>query len=182
MYGIEKKYLTPNSFSRAGGQIKQIKGIVVHWVQNTGTSALLNWLYFELRKAGRNGYGSAHYIIDQDGTVLQAIPDDEVAYHVGADSYTQNAKRNLSSYPNDCTLGIECTHYKDNGEMKVATYKTLVELAADLLLRYRLDPDTALYRHYDITGKICHKWFVDNPDEWENFKIKVKRKCTEALS
>ena len=27
-----------------------------------------------------------------------------------------------------------------------------------------------LYLHHDITGKDCHKWFVDNPDEWEIFK------------
>ena len=29
-------------------------------------------------------------------------------------------------------------------------------------------------RHYDVTGKICPKWFVDNPSEWEKFKLELE--------
>jgi len=29
-------------------------------------------------------------------------------------------------------------------------------------------------RHYDITGKICPKYFVENEDAWKQFKSDVK--------
>ena len=29
-------------------------------------------------------------------------------------------------------------------------------------------------RHYDVTGKICPKYFVDHEDAWELFKGDVK--------
>ena len=28
-------------------------------------------------------------------------------------------------------------------------------------------------RHYDVTGKICPKYFVEHEDEWEQFKKDV---------
>ena len=31
-----------------------------------------------------------------------------------------------------------------------------------------------IIRHYDVTGKICPKYFVDHPEEWETFHKDVK--------
>ena len=31
-----------------------------------------------------------------------------------------------------------------------------------------------MIRHYDVTGKICPKYFVDHEDAWELFKGDVK--------
>ena len=30
-----------------------------------------------------------------------------------------------------------------------------------------------MIRHYDVTEKICPKYFVDHPDAWEQFKKDV---------
>lgn len=168
-------HLTPNKYSRPGTRMKKIKGVVIHWVANANTSAKANRNFFESRKEGGKGYGSAHYIIGLDGTLLSAIPDEEMAYHVGAKSYTARALDRLSSYPNNCTIGIECTHIDDSGLMTKHTYEALVSLTSDLCRRYSLNPLKDLYRHFDITGKDCHKWFVDNPTEWERFKAKVNK-------
>lgn len=176
MYKISEDFLTVNNYSRPGSQLKQIKGIVVHWVANANTSAKANRDFFENRKSGKTGYGSTQYLIDLDGSVIYAIPQTELAYHVGADKYSSLALERLSSYPNNCTIGIECTHIDHNGLMTEKTYETLVELCADLAKKFSLDPLNALYRHFDITGKNCHKWFVDNPAEWERFKYQVKTK------
>lgn len=165
--------LTINEYSRPGTKLKGIKGIVVHWVANPNTSAKANRNFFENRKNGKSGYGSAHYIIDLNGSVLQCIPNSEVAYHVGAKSYKKTAITALGTYPNSTTLGIECTHTDWNGKMTNETYDSLVELCKDLCMVYKLDPMSDLYRHYDITGKDCHKWFVNNPAEWKKFKKKV---------
>ena len=84
--------LTPNKYSRPQTPLKEVRGITLHWVENPGTSADFNRNYFEMRKSGQHGYGSAHYIIDNRG-ILQCIPEDEMAYHVGAQSYTALALR-----------------------------------------------------------------------------------------
>jgi len=182
MYKIVEDYLTPNKFSRPEKKLKSVKGVVVHWVANAKTSARANRNFFEMRKNGDQGFGSAHYIIDLDGLVILAIPPEEMAYHVGARKYKDKAVQNLSIYPNNCTIGIECTHLDNMGIMSKHTYETLVELVADLMKRYALNPAKDLYRHYDITGKDCHKWFVDNNDEWQRFKELVKTKMNCQIS
>lgn len=168
-------FLSPNEYSRPGIKMKKVKGVVIHWVANANTSAKANRNFFENRKLGRSGYGSAHYIIGLDGVVITAIPEDEMAYHVGAQKYNPSALDRLSSYPNNCTIGIECTHIDDSGLMTEYTYDALVLLIADICRRYSLNPLKDLYRHFDITGKDCHKWFVDNPTEWERLKAKVNK-------
>ena len=173
---IIKDLLTINEYSRPGLKLNKVQGVVVHWVANPNTSAKANRNFFENRRNGKSGYGSAHYIIDLDGSVILAIPPEEVAYHVGAESYRSEAVKRLGTYPNGTTLGIECTHVDWNGKMTSETYETLVLLCADLCKKYNLNPLTDLYRHYDITGKLCHKWFVDHPTEWESFKQKVKER------
>jgi N-acetylmuramoyl-L-alanine amidase CwlA len=30
-----------------------------------------------------------------------------------------------------------------------------------------------LWRHYDVTGKICPKYYVDRPDEWDAFRASI---------
>ena len=37
-------------------------------------------------------------------------------------------------------------------------------------------------RHYDVTGKTCPKWFVDNPEEWEKFKKELEGESMEEVS
>ena len=175
-YQITEKLLTPNKYSRPQDKLKGVRGIVIHWCANPQASAEANRNFFENRKLGKTGYGSAHYIIDLDGDVIRCIPENEVAYHVGSKTYTKEALSKLSTYPNNCTIGIECCHVDWNGKMTDATYNTLVELAADLLKKYKLTADD-LWLHKEVVGwKDCHKWFVDHPDEWKKFKELVRGK------
>lgn len=155
----EQRLLTINKFSRPGTKIKKVTGVVVHYVQNSNTTALQNRNFFENRKDGRMGYGSAHYIIDLDGKIIQCIPESEVAYHC--------------SLRNNDTIGVECTHIDDMGNMTGLTYNSLLEVVSNLMKKYELNIDK-LYLHFNITGKKCHKWFVDNPAEWKKFKNIVK--------
>lgn len=173
MFKLTESYLTPNEFSRPKTKLASVKGVVIHWVANPKTSASANRNFFEMRKEGTAGYGSAHFIVNLDGNVIKCIPEDEIAYHVGAKKYTDLALKNLGSYPNNCTIGIECTHVDWNGKMTDATYESLVELSSNLINRYKLNPEKDLYIHHDITGKNCHKWFLDNNDQWLEFKKKV---------
>lgn len=157
---IKEDLLSINSFSRPGDKLKSVKKLVIHWVANPETNAHQNRRYFENRKKGKTGYGSTHYIVD-DKTILQCIPDNEMAYHVGADYYTEFG-RSISSYPNARTLGIEICHPDWTGKPTEATYSNLVDLLVSLCKKYELDPISDICRHYDITTKLCPKYYVDN--------------------
>jgi N-acetylmuramoyl-L-alanine amidase CwlA len=101
------------------------------------------------------------------------IPFDELAYHVGAKKYMGGIREKLSSNPNNCTLGIECCVIDKNGSMRKETQNSLFKLCVYLCRKYNLSSED-LYLHYEITGKMCHLFFVKRPDRWEQFKKKVR--------
>jgi N-acetylmuramoyl-L-alanine amidase len=156
MFPIEKRLLTPNQYSRPQRRIS-VKGIVIHWTANEsrGADAEANRRFFENRKHGRTGYGSAHYFVDST-EIVQCIPDNEMAYHVGATSYKTSR---FGSYPNNCLLGIEMCVNAD-GDFQVV-YDQTVELTAKLVKKYGLDVND-IVRHFDVTGKNCPAMFTSN--------------------
>lgn len=155
------------------------KAVVIHWTANThaGADAVANRNYFN-----NSGVAvSAHYIVD-DHQVVQCLPENEMAYHVGAKQYTQKALAELSSYPNNCTIGIEMCVNSDGNFSK--TYQNTVELTAGILRRYGWGVGN-LWRHYDVTGKDCPRFFVRDDAArafgfesaaagWEKFKKDVE--------
>lgn len=197
-YKIIEDYLTPNKYSRPQMKHRGIKGLVIHWVANPGTSAKGNRDFFESRKGGAKSYGSAHEIVDLDGDIIICIPKNELAYHVGSSApykagttqiYTPaawerlntNLPRNVKPYPNNCTYGIEATHMDWDGQMTDLTYNTLVERCADLCKEFSLDPIMDIWTHQEVVGwKDCHRWFVNNPAEWKRFKQRVQTKMMEG--
>ena len=168
---IKKDLLTVNPYSRSGAKLKSVKKIVIHYVANPGTTAKQNRNYFEMRKDGEYQYGSTHYILD-DTEIIQCIPEDEVAYHVGAAKYTDYGL-SISSYPNARTIGIEFCHPDETGKPEYPAYKHLVELCKQLCCRYKLDPMEDITTHNAITGKNCPKYYVDEPEEFYKFKLDV---------
>ena len=153
----------------------------MHWVANPGSSARANRNYFEnLRRQSLDApnarFASAHFIVGLDGEVIQCIPVDEMAYHVGAKIYTPVALGDLGHYPNTCTNGIELCHPDASGKFTAATLDAASSLAAELCNRHRLNPATGIWRHFDVTGKDCPKWFVANPDAYSDFKQSVQER------
>jgi len=159
---IQKNLLTINSMSRPGTKIGIIKGVVVHYVCNPGSSALANRNYFESLKNQTAKYASSHYIIGLQGEIINCVPENEVAYHaVGANS----------NY-----IGIECCHPDASGKFNDKTYASLIELCADICKRYGLNPETALIRHWDATKTMCPLYYVNNPAAWDKIKADVSAK------
>ena len=54
----------------------------------------------------------------------------------------------------------------------------MVQLTAWLCEKFSLDENDVI-RHYDVTGKNCPKYFVENEDAWEQFKEDVKSALEE---
>lgn len=175
---IDKQILTRSPFSRSGRELKYVAGIVIHYIGNPNTSAMQNRNYFETLKNQSESnpnarYASAHYIIGLTGEIIQCVPECEMAYHVGAKKYTELAMKKLSSYPNDCTIGIELCHPDFTGEFKIETLESAHYLVDYLLEVYDLNSEN-VYRHYDITEKECPLYFVKKPEAWSDFIEKIK--------
>ena len=157
---LDVQLLTPNEYSRPQIPLKKVRGIVVHYTGNPGSSAQSNRNYFERLKEGEEGtYASSHFIIGLEGEIIQCIPSGEIAY-------TSNDR-------NGDTLSIECCHPDESGEFTAATYRSLVELTAWLCRQFEV-PVQEVIRHYDVTGKICPKYFVEQEEAWEQFKTDVQ--------
>ena len=179
---ITERFIKKNAFSRPGLTRVETLGIVVHWIGNAGTSADANARYFEIlgdqSKADNepDRYASAHAIVGMDGEIIQVMPWDEVAYHVGAMSYTAFAGNRFPRYvtnqhmgtPNWCTIGIELCHPDWSGQFTRETLRSAKKLAWWLLRMNELDW-MDIYQHYQITGKRCPKWFVEHPDDWRDW-------------
>jgi hypothetical protein len=159
---IKQMLLTPSEYTRPQTKIKPT-AIAWHYVGNPGTSAIANRNYFESLKVGKKNskgnyiYASSNFIIGLDGEIIECIP-------VGEKTFCTNQA-------NDYTISIECCHPDATGRFTEATYNSMVWLGKYLMRKYNIKNNI---RHYDVTGKICPKWFVDNPSEWEKFKAELE--------
>jgi len=159
----EPKYdvqlLTPNDYSRPQTATEEITGIVIHYTANPGTTAQNNRDYFEGLKDSHLTNASSHFIVGLEGEIIQCIPTIERAY--------ASNQRNID------TVAIETCYIKEDGSYEKATYDTLVHLTAWLMGKFNLQIDDVI-RHYDVTGKNCPKYFVENEEAWEQFKADVE--------
>lgn len=191
---IIRDFLTVNPYSRWGRARMGTIAVVIHWTQVPDQPAKDVRDYFEMRKDGKHdGYGSAHYIIDLDGTIINCVPEEESAFHCGSSkidpasgkTYTDIARKKFGVFaedyihksPNAVTIGIEHCVIDTTGTMTSETYEASIELVADICKRYQLNPQADILLHHEIVGwKACHKWFVFNPKEWVLYKEKVMQK------
>ena len=157
---IQQEILPVNPYSRPGDKVSKVTAIVVHYVGNPGTTAEQNRSYFNNLAELKNAYASSHYVVGLQGEIIQCVPLDEIAY--------------ASNNRNYDTISIECCHQDAEGRFTDDTYNSLVRLVAALCRTYGLNPETDVIRHYDVTGKLCPIYYVNNPDEWYAFKLSVK--------
>ena len=157
---VEQDYLTVNQWSRPGTELEKIDGVVIHYVGNPGTTARANRNYFESLSSGlENTYASSHFIVGLEGEVVQCIPLTEVAY--------------ASNTRNGDTVSVEVCHPDETGEFAPVTYDRTVELTAWLCVQFKLDPESDVIRHYDVTGKECPRYYVEHPEAWDTFRADV---------
>ena len=160
---FDVRFLDPNPYSRPQLALKKVHAIVVHYTANPGVDAVANRNYFNnLPKANekkqKKTYASSHFVIGLDGTIVQCIPLEEMAY--------------ASNDRNSDTVSIECCHKKENGKFTAQTQASLIQLCTYLCIKFDLTEEN-LIRHYDVTGKVCPKYFVEHPEAWETFKKDV---------
>ena len=157
---IDKQFLTVSNYNRPGIRRDRTTAVACHYIGNPGTSAQANRNYFENLRITHTTKASCHYIIGLAGEIIQLIPEEEVSW--------------CTNQANSYTISIEACHPDATGKFTDATYQSYVALCADICKRWGLDPQRGgLIRHYDVTGKICPKWFVEHLEDWEQFKADV---------
>lgn len=161
---VTEDLLTKNPWSRPGTELESIKGVVIHYVGNPGTSAQANRNYFESLQDGAEGiYASAHLIVGLEGEVIQCIPLTEWAY--------------ASNSRNEDTVSIEVCHPDETGQFSPVTYDRVVELTAWLCDTFDLTTADVM-RHYDVSGKDCPKYYVEHEDAWQQLLADVDKAIT----
>lgn len=157
---IDVQLLTVNPYSRPGTKTKKITGIVMHYTANPQATAMQNRNYFEGLKDSHETSASSNFVIGLDGEIVQCVPTWEEAY--------ASNSRNID------TVSIECCHPDESGKFNEATYRSMVQLCAWLCLKFDLDSDDVI-RHFDVTGKDCPKYFVEDEKAWSKFREDVEK-------
>ena len=157
---LDVQLLDVNPYSRPGIQSDGISGVVIHYTANPGSSAKENRDYFNGLQYSQETQASSNFIVGLEGEIIQCVPTWEIAY--------------ASNERNSDTVSIEVCHPDESGKFTESSYRSLVQLTAWLCVKFGLTEDDVI-RHYDVTGKICPKYFVDDEEAWEAFKENVKR-------
>lgn len=154
---VDVQLLTVDGSSRRGTTLEGVNDIVIHYVGNPGTSAQQNHDWY----ANPESEVSSHFIVGLEGEVIQCLPLDEIS--------------SATNWRNSDTISIEVCHPSESGEFNDGTYEALTELIAWLLDSCGLD-ETHIIRHYDVTGKQCPRYFVENEAAWEQFRSDVVKR------
>lgn len=166
---VKQDFIRKNVFSRPDVSMTRVNNIVIHYVANPGSSAAGNRNYFDSladqdpQKGGTST--SSHFVVGLEGEVIQCIPVDEVAY--------ANAPRN------EDTISIEVCHPDESGKFNDVSYQSLVKLTAFLCRELKLTGADVI-RHYDVNGKNCPKYYVENENAWEQFRKDVDQTLKEG--
>jgi len=133
--------LSANHDARAPGAAVDI--LLLHYTGMTTTAAAIERLCDPAAKV------SSHYVIDEDGKILQLVPEHRRAWHAGVSSWQGVSDINSRS------IGVEIGNpghdfgYPDFPEAQV---EALIALAHDIVARHRIPADRVL-AHSDVAPR-----------------------------
>ena len=136
------------------GQKREIKYLVIHETDNTGSgaNAAAHNSFIHQNANAEEGIVSWHYTVD-DHQIYQHLPDNEEAWHSG------DREGNHSS------ISIElCVNADGNFDQ---TMENAAKLTAFLLKEYDLTIDD-VKQHYDFNGKDC-PLIIRQEGRWDEF-------------
>lgn len=159
---ILKTHLADKSNYGGKRDLSTIKYLVLHYTSNDGDTDENNGKYF----ANNIVKASAHYFVDDD-SVTQSVPDDYVAWSVGGNKYNNCSTTGGGKFhgiaTNANTLNIEICDDVKNGVVypSAATIENVIAFTKAKQKEYNI-PDSNVIRHFDVTGKSCPAYWVDD--------------------
>lgn len=157
-----------------------IRYIVIHYTGNDGDTDANNARYYRdnVVKA------SAHYFVDDD-SITQSVEDLGIAWAVGGKKWSDCPKTGGGSLfltaTNYNALSIElCDNRRDGNIMATeATLERAAKLTRALMEKYNV-PVERVIRHFDVTGKHCPAYYMDDA-AWEGFKARLTTQEEEEM-
>ena len=168
MVQIKTKIANQNNY---GGMrpLSKIRYIVIHYTANDGDSDEGNGNYF----ANNILKASAHLFVDDD-SATQAVPDDYIAYAVGGKRYYTPGGRLYGTVTNTNSISVElCDSFK-NGIVYPTeqTIQNAIDLVRMLMKKYNI-PHENVIRHYDVNGKPCPAYWIDDQMWYSEFWSRI---------
>lgn len=146
-----------------------IRYLVYHYTGNDGDRALGNAKYYQSTVV----LASAHYFVD-DEEIYQSVGDLFIAWAVGGRKWSDCPQTGGGSLygvvTNANSISIEMCDTSRDGKLMAAeaTLERAAALGRELMEKYDI-PIERVVRHFDVTGKHCPAYFVDEI-AWTAFK------------
>lgn len=166
---ITEKLIPINNYNRPGTKSTP-KRICVHYTGDIGASAENLAAFWRnvakgVFKSNPTSWTSAQYVVGLDGEIIRIVPDNEIAY--------------AASGQNNSTIHIEVCYKQESGCFEEKTIVALGELVRKLMSDYNIPAEKVL-RHYDLTGKLCPAYYVDNA-RWAALHEKITTEPKQTL-
>jgi N-acetylmuramoyl-L-alanine amidase len=137
---------SPNFGERKGG--KRPDCLILHYTGMASAEAAIAWL------ANPDSQVSAHYVIREDGTIIQMVGENRRAWHAGQGSWQGETDMNSAS------IGIEIANpghpgsdpSKDYPDFPDIQMQSVIGLVKNIVMRHRMDPKRVL-AHSDIAPR-----------------------------
>ena len=163
MPNMIKQFMKINKYGRPGTKRSKTTKIAWHFTGQHDVPAKNTVSYFSnvvangYKVNGRYIYASSHLVIGLNGETYHIVPFDEIAYTTNDANYY--------------SIGVECATTGSDDHYTDEEYVSMVKTGAWLAQTYKRDPRKDFIRHYDVTRKVCPRYFVNNVKAWEQFKL-----------
>lgn len=129
---------SPNSGPRKDG--KRVSFLVLHYTGMETGEAAESWL------TNPQSEVSAHYIVHEDGRIVQMVPESERAWHAGQSSWKGETDINSSSVGIEIVNGGPLFDFPEFAEPQI---DALIDLCKGIVSRHGIRPEAVL-AHSDI--------------------------------
>lgn len=168
---IQERLARPENYGGARAA-DRIRYLVIHYTGNDGDTAAGNASYFQNTVTKT----SAHYFVD-DREIWRSVPELWTAWAVGGKKYPSAQETGggtmYGTITNTNSISIELCDPVRDGELRAteAVLANAAELCREIMGRYKI-PAGRVYRHFDVTGKLCPAYLVDR-SAWAAFKVRL---------
>ena len=167
------RYIPCHPSNHGGARTAEdIRYLVYHYTGNDGDHDTNNAIYYRDNVIST----SAHYFVDDD-SITRSVDDLTIAWAVGGTKWSDCGVTGGGSLygvvTNKNSISIEMCDTSKDGAL-LATEDTMalaIELGKCLMVKYNI-PIERVVRHFDVTGKHCPAYFMDE-QKWTAFKLRL---------
>lgn len=107
---LDVELLPVNEYSRPGLALKKVRGIVVHYTANPGTTAIQNRNYFAGLEQSHQTKASSHFVIGLDGEIVQCIPAMKSHMHPITETVIQSQSNAVFRMTPENSMTVRISH------------------------------------------------------------------------